>query len=347
MFGSELWWKGGQAQGTIGQANELQRLVNQESQATTGCFRATNLGALSMESGLRAATAQLEDRQRRFGLRLLSLPQGDQTGEIVGTPAAIGRRLTNTLAYARRTESTVLLEEPENIDAELLQEEERRPGLDLPYSRTGHDWTAGPPVARWFGRAANPGWALGLAWAITKGHAYGAECAALARALGSASRGRATPGRVAICAGPDCRRTDGSEEPGPRPAVRAPGEEAHRCTEENQTGYHHRDSVVSGTQGSRRQRKGRRMGKDCGRGARRPRGGMDELPVPGRGAPVGWGPDLQNEVQDAEEPEARWRGCWEHQEARLAVLPTVRSGWDIGSLVQALDGLHRDSPSSP
>jgi len=73
-------------------------LVNQEARATTGCFLTTNLGALSMESGLRAATTQLENKQRRFGLRLLSLPQGNQTREIVGTPTGIGRRLTNALA---------------------------------------------------------------------------------------------------------------------------------------------------------------------------------------------------------------------------------------------------------
>ena len=63
MFGSELWWKGDHVQGAIGQADELQLLVNQEARATTGCFRTTNLGALSMESGLRAATTQLENRQ--------------------------------------------------------------------------------------------------------------------------------------------------------------------------------------------------------------------------------------------------------------------------------------------
>jgi len=77
MFGSELWWKGDHVRGTIGQADELQQLANQEARATTGCFRTTNLGALSMDSGLRSATAQLENRQRRFGPRLLSLPRGD------------------------------------------------------------------------------------------------------------------------------------------------------------------------------------------------------------------------------------------------------------------------------
>ena len=44
--------------------------------------RTTNLGALSMESELRAATTQLENRQRRFGLCLLGLPRGDRAREV-------------------------------------------------------------------------------------------------------------------------------------------------------------------------------------------------------------------------------------------------------------------------
>ena len=113
MYGAELWWKGDLAEGTIGRAKELQILVNQEARATTGCFRTTNLGALSMESGLRSAPAQLENRQPRFGLRLLSLPEGDQAREVVGAPTEIGRRLKNSLAYGGQMEKTVLLEEPE------------------------------------------------------------------------------------------------------------------------------------------------------------------------------------------------------------------------------------------
>jgi len=113
MFGSELWWKGDQIRGTMGQANELQLLDNQEGRATTGCFRMTNLGALSMESGLRAVATQLENRQRRFGLQLLSLPLGDQAWEVVGTPTEIRRRLVNALAHRGPTENTVLLEECE------------------------------------------------------------------------------------------------------------------------------------------------------------------------------------------------------------------------------------------
>jgi hypothetical protein len=67
-----------------------------------------------MESGLRPATAQLENRQRRFGLRLLGLLDGDQARELVGAASLIGKRLKNALVHRGRTETTVLLEEPED-----------------------------------------------------------------------------------------------------------------------------------------------------------------------------------------------------------------------------------------
>jgi len=222
MFGAELWWKGDLAEGTIGRAKELQLLVNQEARATTGCFRTTNLGALSMESGLRAATAQLENRQRRFGLRLLSLPEGDQAREVVGAPSGIGRRLKNALAYGGQTERTVLLEEPETLDAELLQEEEAeakaaaegtRPGLTMftDGSRLD-DGATGYSVV----------WKTGQTWAGVKvlmgnnQEAYDAECAALARALELASQRNTTPERVTIFSDAQAAiRRMASDEPGP------------------------------------------------------------------------------------------------------------------------------------
>jgi len=137
MFGAELWWKGDHATGTQGRAEEIQWLINQEAQATTGCFRTTNLGALLMESGLRAATAQLENRQRRFGLRLLSLPLGDQARQVVGAPTGIGRWLTNALTHGGPTESIVLLEEPETLEAEVLREEEAEAKAEAERTRPG------------------------------------------------------------------------------------------------------------------------------------------------------------------------------------------------------------------
>jgi len=111
----------------------------------------------------------------------------------VGAPTVIGRRLTNALAYGGRTESTVLLEEPETLEVELLQEEaeakaeaeKARPGLTM--------FTDG---SRMEDRAAGYAvvWKNGEFWVGIKTHmgynqeAYGAECVALARAMESASR---------------------------------------------------------------------------------------------------------------------------------------------------------------
>jgi ribonuclease HI len=222
MFGSELWWKGDLARGTIRQANELQQLVNQEARAVTGCFRTTNLGALSMESGLRAAAAQLENRQRRFGLRLLSLPQGDQAREIVGAPTAIGRRLTNALTYAGRTEDTVLLEEPETFDADLLQEEEEAAKAEAEKTRPGLTMFTDGSRADSGATGYSVVWRKGESWAGIKTHmgynqeAYDAECAALARALETAARRNRTPERVTIFSDAQAAiKRLASDEPGP------------------------------------------------------------------------------------------------------------------------------------
>jgi hypothetical protein len=100
----------------IGRTNGIQQLVNQEARVITGCFRTTNLGALAMESGLRPAATQLENRQRRFWLRLLSLPRRDQAREIVGAASGIGQRPERALGYSGVMEKTILLEEPRTLD---------------------------------------------------------------------------------------------------------------------------------------------------------------------------------------------------------------------------------------
>jgi len=57
MYGNELWWQGEGKQGMVEGVAELQKPVNFEARAATGCFRTTNQGALSCESGLRPAVA--------------------------------------------------------------------------------------------------------------------------------------------------------------------------------------------------------------------------------------------------------------------------------------------------
>lgn len=138
MFGPQLWWKGDQTRGKMGRADVVQLPGNQQLRATVGYFRTPNLGALSIETRRRPAAAQLENRQRQFALRLLSLPQGDKAKEIVGAPTAIGRRLTVALDCAGRAESTMILEEPEILDAVLLQKEENEAKAEAERSTRRH-----------------------------------------------------------------------------------------------------------------------------------------------------------------------------------------------------------------
>jgi hypothetical protein len=119
--------------------NKLQILVNTQARAVTGCFGTTNLDALAMESGLRPVSAQLENRLRRFGLRLISLPDGDQARKVVGARSGIGRRTKNALALAHRgrTDTTILLEEPEALDADTISEDDKAAKAEAERTRPG------------------------------------------------------------------------------------------------------------------------------------------------------------------------------------------------------------------
>ena len=317
--------------------HELQLLVNQEARATTGCFRTTNLGALSMESGLRAATAQLENRQRRFGLRLLSLPRGDQGRGIVGAKTAIGRRLTNALAHRGQTESTVLLEEPEILDAELRQEEEAEARVEAERARPGLTmFTDGSRLENGATGYAVV-WRRGRTWAGAKVHmgsnqeAYGAECAALARTLEEASKRNTIPERVTIFTDAQAAiRRMASDEPGPGQQYALQARKHIATLHMGQTRHCHRDPVVPSVQGGRRQRKSGRVGQGGSGAGRRPQayptisrqpqaGNLGE--EMGGGTPMGGGPNLQEEVPVACEPAAQWYSSREHQKAHLAVLP--------------------------
>jgi hypothetical protein len=112
-------------------------LVNQESRAVTDCFRTAKKGALAMESGLRPAATQLENRQRRFGPRLRSLPQRSQAKEVVVAASGLGKTVETALGYSRRMETTTLLEDPEAFDAETIQEAEATAKSEAERSRPG------------------------------------------------------------------------------------------------------------------------------------------------------------------------------------------------------------------
>jgi hypothetical protein len=91
---------------------------------------------------------------------LLSLPQGSQAREVLGMPTGIGKRLEMALGHLGRTESTVLLESPETLDAVVVVEgqaeaiaeaESPRPGLTsfTDGARTGNGAAGYAVVAKW------------------------------------------------------------------------------------------------------------------------------------------------------------------------------------------------------
>ena len=114
----------------VGRLETAQKVVNQEARLTTGAFRTTNQGALSLESGIKPAVAQLDNRLRRFALRLASLSKGDQARELVGAAGALGQRLQSALGCWNGREETVLLEVATPLEATITIEEEAAAALE-------------------------------------------------------------------------------------------------------------------------------------------------------------------------------------------------------------------------
>jgi len=76
-----------------------------------------------MESGIRTSAAQLENRQRRFGLRLHSLLQGNQAREVTsGRPDRLDS--SSKTPTATRAGENSSARRVRDLDTELLQEEE-------------------------------------------------------------------------------------------------------------------------------------------------------------------------------------------------------------------------------
>jgi len=68
-------------------------MVNRQARSTTGCYKSTNTVALVAEAGLRPATSLLDNRQRRFALRIAGLPSSDQARCVVGAKDSFGQQL--------------------------------------------------------------------------------------------------------------------------------------------------------------------------------------------------------------------------------------------------------------
>jgi len=126
------------------------------------------------------------------------------------------------LAYTGKTESTVLLEEPETLDAELVQKQEAEAKAEAKKARPGLTMFTDGPRTDDGATGYAVVWKNGPSWVGIKTHmgynqeAYDAECAALARALESASRGQTTPERITIFTDAQAAiRRMASEESGP------------------------------------------------------------------------------------------------------------------------------------
>jgi hypothetical protein len=140
---------------------------------------------------------------------------------VVGAASAIGKRLECALGHSSRTESTVLLEEPEALNADTIQEDEVAAKTEAERTRPGLTmFTDGPRLDS--GAAGYAvAWQSGQRWVGIKTHmgynqeAYAAECAALARALETAARRQTAPERVTIFTDAQAAiRRMASEEPG-------------------------------------------------------------------------------------------------------------------------------------
>jgi len=173
-----------------------------------------------------------------------------------------------SLHHAGRTESTVPLEELETLDAELLQEEEAEVKADADKARPGltiftdgsrmENRAAGYAVVRKKGSSwgtSKPTWVINRRPTMRsarprKGAGISCEKADRARA------------RHNLQGCPSRHQTYGTGGAGPWPAVRPPGEEAHRRAAEGQARHHHQNPVMPSARGSpatRRPTSGQRL----------------------------------------------------------------------------------------
>jgi len=175
LYRPELRWTGEGNRGGMGGTEELQKLTN-----------------------------QLENRQRRFGLRLPSLPQGGQAPEVVGATSAIGTRMQATLERYGRTEKAAPMEDRVELNVITVMEGETAAGREADRSGAGRVPRAEQRATRWRGRRGNRGVGPKARLGCNQ-NPSDAECAAMASALEATARRRRIPERAAIFKQPDVR----------------------------------------------------------------------------------------------------------------------------------------------
>ena len=179
-------------------------------------------------------------------------------------------------------DSTVLLEEPETLDAELVQEEAEAMLKVCPGARElEREQSQAAVRARIQAKAEaerrRPGptmltdgsrlddgaavysavWQNGQSWVVIKTHKGYTQEGLRYGGRRSLQGGTDDPGKGHGFHGrPGRRRANGFGGAWPRPDARAPGKKTHRGAKEGRSRHHRRNPVVSGTQGSPRKREG-------------------------------------------------------------------------------------------
>jgi len=107
-------------------ASDILKDANQETRAATCCFGTENLrSSCSLESALRPAPVQLENRLRRLGVRLVNLQQDSQVSRLVGAACAPANGWNLPLGkHSGRREKTNPLEVPKSLEADIVVEDE-------------------------------------------------------------------------------------------------------------------------------------------------------------------------------------------------------------------------------
>ena len=85
LYGIKLWWKGQK-----NHENTVQQLLNWQVQSITGMYPSTPVYPLLCKAGLAPTSFVLNNRQRSYGYRLLSLPDEHLTKKIFPINLKIG-----------------------------------------------------------------------------------------------------------------------------------------------------------------------------------------------------------------------------------------------------------------
>jgi len=147
LYGSELWWHGQE-----NRAPEVQRLLNEQGRRVTRCFRTTPQGALMNDAGLRPAKALLNNRERRYKLRQMMMPNAQGGGRMLEVRRNVLQRvggidelIPEDKPFERRSyERTTLPTEKRCLKGKMIIEDEEQAMEEAKREREGLVlWTDG------------------------------------------------------------------------------------------------------------------------------------------------------------------------------------------------------------